>query len=689
MTLSSTCVGAVCACCGAAALALAAFYPALSGSWEFIWDDTANFSDEMLRQMSWTIDNVKLWFTTTTLRVYEPVGLALKASAVQFLGASTPGSLHFVAAVSHALCVFGATLGTFTLLNLIDYSHETCKDRDDLAGSAILVGSLTRHRALASFAGAAVFAVHPVCVQAVCWVSCLPYLWAGPFAWGSACAYFVGVSCSRKSSIAIASTLSSVLFLSASFCKAAVLPLPVALALAGRILPCPRPRSVRRLTSIWLLDVPLWIAAIGSFYCAVWALRYTGGTAGDVEAPRVRLDMFDNILRASVAGLIYPTRFVWPHGNDTPMCPVRYEGLTSEDRALGIMALITHCVFFVCAAAALLPSREKSDGPSVAAECVKTAVFRVVACAWIAYLATVAPCLQLVQHGDPVWRADRYAYLPAALVLPPVAAALVRLTLRRMPPLLVAGVLLPLLLAAGNHSSELCKRWRSGVSLWGVAAVADPGWAEFPHQYGVALASSGRLAEAEASLQAAWRVRRDPLTSKAIGQVVGRANPKKGIKWFQRAIRDSRNSTPGLSSVQLASTFHDLAVLVGLLPSADASSVAELYLQALALDPSRSLTQENCGVSFAVAGRWQEAGEHLTTALKLGRDTPELRSGLGAWHFAQGRLTESEASFRAAVQMRPDFTDAKDNLEAVRAELAKSSPRGRPPPRPRGGGKGR
>ncbi|CAE8724425.1 unnamed protein product, partial [Polarella glacialis] len=126
----------------------------------------------------------------------------------------------------------------------------------------------------------------------------------------------------------------------------------------------------------------------------------------------------------------------------------------------------------------------------------------------------------------------------------------------------------------------------------------------------------------------------------------------------------------GLSTAQAASLYHDLAVLNSRLPKPDLERVALLYRQSLQLAPSRAVTQENCGITLAVAGRHGEAAGYLQAAKRLGRDTPELHSGLGAVRYAQRKLKKAAVSFGRALELRPGWTEAEENLRAVQSEIA-------------------
>merc|ERR1712194_781246 len=183
-----------------------------------------------------------------------------------------------------------------------------------------------------------------------------------------------------------------------------------------------------------------------------------------------------------------------------------------------------------------------------------------------------------------------------------------------------------------------------------------------------ALAAEERMTEAEVALQQGYDIHPDALTAKALGHVVGKRDPKKGIKWLDRAVAFYEDGR-GLSKPQLASVYHDKAALLGRLPKPKAEKIVALYQEALALEPERASTHESLGVALAVVQRFDEAVLHLRKAARLGRDTPELHSGMAAVDFTEGRIEEAEAGFKRALDLRPGWKEAAANLRAVRDEL--------------------
>ncbi|CAJ1396897.1 unnamed protein product [Effrenium voratum] len=573
-----------------ASLALLAFHPTFHGTWEFLWDDLENFGPEAQPFLRVTWANLAAWGGPETaafsLRVYEPLALALKSCAAEAAELSCR-NLHILAGACHALAAALAFLGTKAI----------ARGDEDLTWRSAL--------------GAGLFAVHPLCAQVVCWASCLPYIWSTIFSWLAVLLFLHSLRSGAAAVAGRSAALSAACYAAAALCKAAALPLPAMLTLLRLSYGQPAKRPPELLH--WL----------GFCVLLRWALL-AAQDGEEVQSVAVQLTPQDNLLRA--AGSVFAhLMLLWP-GEAVPFQPLALAGLTPAQRWLGAFAA---ALLAMSASYALWRLRE-------ARWCSL----------WLSFLALLSPCLQLVQHGDPVWFADRYGYLPMCLVLPSVVVLLPKSRARWA----LAGPLLALL---AYQSQGRCQLWRNGTDLWAAAAASNPQWPEFHHQLGVCLAASSRHAEAEAALRNAWALRQDAITAKALGHLEGLKKPKEGLRWLAEAL------ALGLSKKQAASALHDMAALESRKKRPKLQRVLELYNQSLQLAPRRGLTQESFGLALAVAERFPEAVQALQAARSLGRNGADLHHGLGHALLAQGRAAEAQSAFEEALRLRPKWTEAR------------------------------
>ena len=83
---------------------------------------------------------------------------------------------------------------------------------------------------------------------------------------------------------------------------------------------------------------------------------------------------------------------------------------------------------------------------------------------------------------------------------------------------------------------------------------------------------------------------------------------------------------------------------------------------AVSFDPSFMAAHYSLAEALAQAGRTQEAVREFAAAVKLQPDDPELRNELGVALAVVRRFPEAIAEFREALRLKPDYEEAKVNL---------------------------
>jgi tetratricopeptide (TPR) repeat protein len=156
-----------------------------------------------------------------------------------------------------------------------------------------------------------------------------------------------------------------------------------------------------------------------------------------------------------------------------------------------------------------------------------------------------------------------------------------------------------------------------------LALQENPHHAQAHNNYGIALATHGKLDEA--------------------------------IEQFHMAIRDKEN---------YASAHGDLGNVLAM--QGKLNEAAEQYRICLRIDPNDPQLQNNLGNALAQQGRLDEAVEHYRTALKLRAQNPEAHFNLGYCLARQGRRAEAEEQYVQALAQRPDYAQAREQLNALR-----------------------
>jgi tetratricopeptide (TPR) repeat protein len=249
---------------------------------------------------------------------------------------------------------------------------------------------------------------------------------------------------------------------------------------------------------------------------------------------------------------------------------------------------------------------------------------------WLWFLGMLVPVIGIVNSGDHA-RADRYTYLPqiglGILVAWGVAELLGRAALPRRRLLLgsAVGVTLAALLAVAHVQTGY---WKDSVTLW-VHTLACTSNNRFAlDNYGMALVSQHKWAEARQQFELALQV-----------------------------------------APQDAESHNDLGLVLA--AQGDVSGAIQHYQRALELKPAYAGARVNLGVALAAQGNLPEAMRQYELALQLEPDSAEAHYNLGNVLARQGNLPEAIRHFEQALQLQPDLADARLNLGLALAQEGK------------------
>jgi tetratricopeptide (TPR) repeat protein len=95
----------------------------------------------------------------------------------------------------------------------------------------------------------------------------------------------------------------------------------------------------------------------------------------------------------------------------------------------------------------------------------------------------------------------------------------------------------------------------------------------------------------------------------------------------------------------------------------DHATAERLIRQALRENPKADTYQNNLGKALQGQGRLEEAADSYRRTLELNTGHVLACNNLGKINAELGRWDEAAASFRRAVALRPDFNEARRNLE--------------------------
>jgi len=579
------------------AAALAAYWPALRGG--FIWDDNAHITAAAMRSLHglW-----RIWFSLGSTQQYYPL-------------------LHSAFWLEHRL--WGDAVLGYHLVNLAQH-----------ATAAILVVLIVRRLELpCAWLAGLIFALHPVCVESVAWISEQKSTLSGVFYLASALVYLRFDQSRRRSHYLWAIAL----FICALLSKTVTATLPAALLVVlwwkrGRL---DLRREVRPL-------LPWFALGITAGLFTAWVERtYIGARGADFAiAPVERLLIACRVVWFYAAKLFWPANliFTYPRWNIDPAAWWQW-----------LFPLAVVAAFL----ALLQLARRKRRGPLAA---------------FLFFAGTLFPVLGFlnVYPFRFSWAADHFQYLASLGIIVPVSWALT-VWARRIAPSQAVTIAVPaaLVLVLVALTWRQARMYGDAETLYRVTLARNPVSWMAHNNLGVALAKmDGRLPEAIAEYQAALRIKPDyaePHNNLAIILSRQPGRMPEAIAEARGALRIKPDYPEAL--VNLASF---LTTIPGRLPDA----IAE-YQAALRIQPGHAEAHNDLGLALLeMPGRLPDALAELEAAVELEPDNAQMHDNLaGALARTPGRLPDAIAEVRAALQITPDDPQAHDFLGRALSQM--------------------
>jgi protein O-mannosyl-transferase len=590
--------------------------PALSGG--FLWDDQPG---HVTRPELRSLDGLRrIWFDVGATQQYYPL-------------------LHSAFWVEHTL--WGDTPTGYHLLNLLLHAMAAC-----------LLARVMRQLAIpGSGMAALLFALHPVTVESVAWISEQKNTLSAVLYFLSASAFLRFTADRRPATYGWATFL----FVLALLTKTVTATLPAALLVLlwwrqGGL-------SWRR---DWVPLLPwLGLGAIGGLVTASVEHALIGAQGADFESGAVaRVMLSGHVVWFYLGKLAWPAAlsFVYPKWVINTSDAARY---------LPVIAMVL--VLVLC-------WRARRRRPGVLA-------------AVLLFGGLLFPVLGFVNVFPFMYSyvADHFQYLACTAIFAWVSAGLTgteavtlgakrvaaalgllalavltwqqsgtyrdvftlyRATLARNPAAWMAHNNLGIALVDAGRAAEALPHYEDALRL-------RPNYAEGENNLGYALLALGRNADALPHLRRAITLQ--PKYAEAhnnLGRALMAADqPEAGKSAFAEALRINPRYT--IAHVNLG-----LALATG----GDAASALSHFAQAAALDPNYADAFLNWGTALTVLGRATEALPKFETALRLRPEFAPNHVSYGRGLAAAGRMDEAIAAYRHAIQIAPDYAQAHLSL---------------------------
>jgi Flp pilus assembly protein TadD len=282
---------------------------------------------------------------------------------------------------------------------------------------------------------------------------------------------------------------------------------------------------------------------------------------------------------------------------------------------------------------------------------------------WFWYIGTLVPVIGLLQVGDQAM-ADRYSYITLTGLFIIIAWGLPELLAkwRYKKITLISSAVLAILVMSICTFFQL-GYWQSNLSLFQHAL--DVTKKNYMAHFCLAapLRNANKLNEAIYHCSRAIQLKPDFLRAHIemsyLFRLAGRMDEAAEECWKCLQIKpDEPNALNGIGVVFGMKGKTDLAVK---------------YLSlALKFNPNFAEAHTNLGYALTLQGKYDQAAEHFVEALRLDPRSAIAHYHLGCILVQKGRLDEGITNFKQALLINPDFTDAKNSLNAALAEKQKS-----------------
>jgi tetratricopeptide (TPR) repeat protein len=560
-------------------LTLAAYAPALVNG-GYVWDDDAHVTDNPVVQNPNGLAGI--WFHYPHHTQYFPLTFTSFWLEYQ-LGGLDPWHYHLINVLLH----IGCALMVWRILHCLGLRW--------------------------AWIAAALFALHPVQVESVAWVTERKNVLSGLMYFASAYFYlsFAGAFIPSGNSIAQPSPKSRwIAYALAIFFFGA--------ALLSKTVTCTMPAALlaiiwwkrRRLTwaDIWP-SLPFFVAGLGFGFVSAFLEKAVAGTHGEAW----QFSLADRALIAGRAFWFYPAKLIWPTYLTFSYPRWNVDSHAAWQYLFPVTALAAMATLFVA-------RKRIGYGPFAAA---------------MFYLATISPMLGLLDYYTMVFSfaADHYQYI-ACLGLIALFLAVIDVIFRAGNPLGKAaltftfGLAPVILLILVALTWRLSSAYENAETLWKDLLAKNPGSWMAHNNYGVLLTDQNRPLEAIAQFNAAIAVKPNyPAAYANLGSAYNKAG--------------------------------------------DAAAAIAACNQSLRLNALNPKAHNNLGSVLFRLGKFDEARPHFVAAIEMDPSAAEPHCNLGALLYAQGQLAAAEQQYSAALALKPSYAEALNGLGGVLMKMGR------------------
>lgn len=593
-----------CFCLILAVITILAYQPAWHGG--LVWDDEAHVGGPELR----TLDGLRrIWFVPRTTQQYYPVLHTSFWAQQRLLGDSTT-AYHLVNILLHIGCVV-------LVLKILRFLR--------IPGAEL---------------AAMIFALHPVNVETVAWISERKNTLSGLFGLAATLSYLkydrnrnLREKGGPQSQEYTNYVLALVLFVFGLLSKTAIVTLPLVWLMIF---------WWQRGAISWRRDVVPVLPFV--FLSSVAGLMTRWVESGNIgyRTQMLNLSLVDRCLIAGRAFWFQLSKLIWP--SDLMFIYPRWDinpGVWWQYLfPIGVIGLLV----------ILWSLRRWSRVPFAGV---------------LVYLFLLLPSLGFSNIYFFIYSfvADHWQYLACLGIIAPCAGGIVQLAkrlkwenwLEPASTLLLGGVLFIIT----THQSRM---YGDIETLYRTTIARNPGCWMAQVNLGNILYKADRIPEAMELFKQA-SVIKPAVASYSLGNaLLDKGRTAEAIKEYRNALWFDPDYVEAHNNLGSS-----------LLLTGEVSEAIEEFKKALRTDPDNAQAHSNLGNALVHAGRASEAIDHFQQTLRMTPNSSTAHNNLGAALAQLGRTSEAITEVKAALRINPNDSDARNNLTKLEA-LPKSTP---------------
>ncbi len=587
-------------------------------SFEFVnYDDNCYITDNPNITTGFTFENYCEAIAAPHFYMWHPMTSLSQMLDCQLFGLNS-GRHHLINLLFH----IANTLLLFTVLRKMTGLPRRSPDTD-LSGFGTETGALWPSAFVA-----ALFAIHPLNVESVAWVSERKTVLSAFFSFLTVAAYVRYVKRPQILNYLLVIAVCSLAFMS----KPTTVTLPFVLLLLD-YWPLNRfkwskyqsPVMDYKKSSTWQLvkeKIPLLLLALVLCVLTIIAQKSGGVLASSERLPfYIRLENALVSYVAYIGKMFYPADLTvfYPHPTDT----------------IFLWKPIVSFLLLIIISAGVYLGRRKAY----------------LAVGWLWFLATLVPMIGLVQAGSQAM-ADRYAYVSLIglfiIVVWSANDLLTRFPYHKLVLWVSSAVIISVLSVC---TFVQIGYWKNSTTLWEHALEVTTGNCIAHNNLGRILFDQNRFEEALEHFREAVQIY--PKYSHALinfGLTYNKLHPQDDVEACVQALKVS------LGSFAVSS----LRAVYG--KTGRYKDEVETCEKTVLADPNNAEAYNNLGTAYSKVGRWEDAIAMCKRAIEIQPDFALAYNNLGSIYGLMSRYEEAIESLEQAVKIKRDYAEAYYNL---------------------------